>query len=258
MGTVYAAVDEVLERAVAVKVIRHDVTPPVDLASRFREEARAAAGFAHPHVVRIYDFGVDLDSRPFLVMELLDGDTLRQRLARGAPLPASEALQILRGVCAALSAAHGRGLVHRDLKPENIFLLRHAGGVVPKVLDFGLAKTFERTASFERAPARTSAGLLLGTLEYMAPEQVAGDEVSPAWDLWALGVIAFEMLTARHPFRQTIPAADRFRDTMSVSSADAALSEPLNALFRSALSTERARRPRDPLEFLAACEEVLV
>ena len=114
-------------------------------------------------------------------------------------------LHILRGVCSALAAAHSRALVHRDLKPENIYLQRHATGIVPKVLDFGLAKALHG----EQMPAdstelRTSAGMLLGTLEYMAPEQVAGDEINPAWDVWAVSVIAYEMLTGRHPFRRAV------------------------------------------------------
>ena len=203
MGAVYAAVDEALERPVAVKLIRDDLVGSVDLNARFRHEARAAAGFAHPHVVRVYDFGVDRDARAFLVMELLEGQTLRQRLAPRAPLDRSEVLHILRGVCSAISAAHTQGLVHRDLKPENIFLQRHDNGVLPKVLDFGLAKAFGAQWPHDRAKG-TDAGVLVGTLEYMAPEQAAGDVVSPAWDIWALGVITHEMLTGRHPFRRDV------------------------------------------------------
>src|SRR5207344_1343812 len=108
----------------AVKLIREDVVGPLDLVSRFRQEVLAAASIADPHVVSVYDFGIDRYQRPFLVMELLEGDTLRQRLASRVPLSTPETLHILRGVCAALSAAHAKGLVHRDLKPENIFLQR--------------------------------------------------------------------------------------------------------------------------------------
>ncbi len=203
MGAVYAAVDEALERPVAVKLIRDDLVGSVDLNTRFRHEARAAAGFAHPHVVRVYDFGVDRDARAFLVMELLEGQTLRQRLATHVPMDRLEVLGILRGVCSAISAAHAQGLVHRDLKPENIFLQRHENGVLPKVLDFGLAKAFGAQWPHDRAKG-TDAGVLVGTLEYMAPEQAAGDIVSPAWDIWALGVITHEMLTGQHPFRRSV------------------------------------------------------
>ena len=203
MGAVYAAIDEALERPVAVKLIRDDLIGSVDLNARFRREARAAAGFAHPNVVRVYDFGVDRDARAFLVMELLEGETLRQRLAPHVPLQRSEVLHILRGVCAAVGAAHQQGLVHRDLKPENIFFQRQETGVLPKVLDFGLAKAFGANWPLDRAKG-TDTGLLVGTLEYMAPEQAAGDVVSPAWDIWALGVITHEMLTGHHPFRRRI------------------------------------------------------
>ncbi len=260
MGTVYGGVDQVLERPVAVKLIRENVGGPLDLQSRFRREAQDAARFAHPHVVRVYDFGVDRHQRPFLVMELLEGDTLRQRLTGDVPLSVPEALQILRGVCDALSAAHGQSLVHRDLKPENIFLQRHASGVVPKVLDFGLAKAFTSQLPAERL-THSSAGLLVGTLDYMAPEQVAGDDVSPAWDVWALGVIAFEMLAARHPFRTKVEFVgnETVADQAVIDRLQSPhLSESAIGFFRVALSPERALRPADALGFLAACEQALL
>ena len=256
MGTVYQATDAVLERAVAVKVIRGDVIAPLDLAARFRQEARSAAAFAHPHVVRVYDFGDDACGSPFLVMELLEGSTLRQRLSSGTPLDAAEALPILRGVCAALAAAHARGLVHRDLKPENIFLQRHGSDVVPKVLDFGLAKPFAAPAAEGSTPSRgTTPGLLVGTLEYMAPEQVAGDEVDPRWDVWATTVIAYEMLTCGHPFRRQLTFGQSEPDPAGRQQTP--LSAAAAAFFTTALSTERAMRPADSLALLRACEDVL-
>ena len=261
MGTVYVAMDTALERPVAVKVIRDDVTSPLDLASRFRREARAAASFAHPHVVRVYDFGVERSGRPFLVMELLEGSTLRERLASGASMDRSEALQILRGVCSALAAAHARALVHRDLKPENIFLQRHASGIVPKVLDFGLAKARHGEQTPAGSTVRgTSAGILVGTPEYMAPEQVAGDDVNPAWDVWAVGIIAYEMLTGRHPFRQAVGfgQAGHSDDVATGGHAGrSALSPSLEAFFRRALSRDRSDRPANADDFLAAIEQAL-
>jgi len=269
MGTVYEALDDVLERRVAVKVLRDDIVGPAfgpgmptGLEARFRQEARAAAGFAHPHVVRIYDFGVDRDRRAFLVMELLEGETLRQRLASGRPMPADQVLPVIRGVCNALTAAHGRGLLHRDLKPENVFLQRHESGVLAKVLDFGLAKALVVGQPAAATHAATdSAGFLMGTLDYMAPEQVAGDVVSPSWDLWALAVIAYEMLTASHPFRRTIAVAGEAIESSKTASGlgrlDGALSDAAAAFFDRALSTDRTRRPGSPSEFLAECERVL-
>jgi eukaryotic-like serine/threonine-protein kinase len=187
-------------------------------------------------------------------MELLQGTTLRQRLASG-PLGVSESLHVMRGVCAALTAAHDQGLVHRDLKPENIFLQQHTSGVVPKILDFGLAKAFDA----ERRPAvGSSAGLLVGTLDYMSPEQVAGHDVSPEWDVWALGVIAYEMLTGVHPFRAVVFGGSVSTQGISAGALHhATLTEPANALFAAALSTDRARRPSSPGDFLAGCEQVL-
>ena len=164
-------------------------------------------------------------------------------------------------MCAALSAAHAQGLVHRDLKPENIFLQRDASGVVPKVLDFGLAKAFREHLSLSHPVSRrTSVGLLIGTFEYMAPEQVAGDEVDPSWDVWAVAIIAYEMITGSPPFRRqvTFDAGDGVTVRAEPFGAGIAeLPEAAAALFRAALSPERSSRPGGALEFLAACERTL-
>ena len=197
MGTVYVATDAALERRVAAKVIRDDLVGSVDAADRFRREARATAAFSHPNVVTVHDFGVDRDTRAFLVMELLEGTNLRDELTRQTRLPVDRSLRILRSVCAAVEAAHARDLVHRDLKPENIFLTRAPTGEVTKVLDFGIAKFVSATAASEAA---TAEGTVLGTVRYMSPEQLRGGTVQPAWDLWALTVVAYEMLAGAHPF----------------------------------------------------------
>jgi serine/threonine protein kinase len=210
--------------------------------------------------VRVYDFGVDRDRRAFLVMELLEGETLRQRLTAGAPYALDEARPILSGLCRGLAAAHGHGLVHRDLKPENIFLQGHDSGVVPKVLDFGLAKALapEWGTGSDR---QSSGGAIIGTLDYMSPEQIVGDAVDPSWDLWALGIITYEMLTTRHPFRQAVgpgandqgAAARRAGERL----ADGTLSRDAAAFFDLALSGVRAERPASAVEFFAAFERVL-
>ena len=261
MGAVYSATDEVLERAVAVKVIRTEQVAAADLAARFRHEARAAASFAHPHVVRIYDFGVDRAGRPFLVMELLDGYTLRERLARTGRMQASEVLHVVRGVCSAVSAAHDRGLVHRDLKPENIFLQTVPSGCVPKVLDFGVAKALDqREVATGSAAFGTAAGVLVGTLEYMAPEQVVGDEVSRSWDVWALSVVTYEMLTGRHPFRRAVTVGmpeDAEHVTAHGGGDHPPVPRCVQAFFHRALSPDRVQRPPDADTFLADIERVL-
>jgi serine/threonine-protein kinase len=197
MGTVYEATDTALERRVAVKVIHDSLVGSAEAAERFRSEARVAASFAHPNVVTVYDFGSVAETRAFLVMELLEGVTLREELhaqPRSAP---GRVVEIMRGVCAAVQAAHRRHLVHRDLKPENIFLSRGEAGEVPKVLDFGVAKFLPAA---DLATANTQSGMVVGTLAYMAPEQLRGQPVDPAWDLWALAVVTYEMLTGVHPF----------------------------------------------------------
>jgi tRNA A-37 threonylcarbamoyl transferase component Bud32 len=204
MGTVYAASDTALERGVAVKVIREDLVGSAEAAERFRQEGRVAASFAHPNVVTIYDFGVIDRNRAFLVMELLEGATLREALRPQKCFAPGEVLSILRDVCAALEAAHHRQLVHRDLKPENIFLVRGERGDIAKVLDFGIAKFLSTTT--QQRTADTAPGALLGTPRYMSPEQWLGQQPQPAWDLWAVAVVAYEMLTGAHPFGAKSPA----------------------------------------------------
>ena len=200
MGTVYKATDTSLERAVAVKLIREDLVTSSDAAERFRREAKAAASFAHPNLVTVHDFGVDSDTRVFLVMELLEGSTLRQRFERQKKFATEQVLQILGGVCAGLEAAHEHGLIHRDLKPENIFLAQSGGGEMAKILDFGLAKFLASPTNSAAATVDTVPGVLLGTPQYMSPDQLSGEVPSVPWDIWALAVIAYEMLTGAHPF----------------------------------------------------------
>ena len=261
MGAVYSATDTVLERAIAVKVIRSEQIAAADLAVRFRREARAAASFAHPHVVRVYDFGLDRTGRPFLVMELIEGSTLRERLAGTGRMESREVLHVLRGVCSAVSAAHSRGLVHRDLKPENIILQTVATGVVPKVLDFGIVKTLDQgQVATGSGGLGTGTGVLVGTLEYMAPEQVAGDEVSPSWDVWALSVVAYEMLAGRHPFRRGVMVGMTDSPTHIAAGSGAEhppLPRRVEAFFQRALSPDRVQRPPDADTFLREIEQVL-
>ncbi|MFZ0420050.1 MAG: protein kinase [Candidatus Sulfotelmatobacter sp.] len=203
MGTVYKATDTFLERAVAVKLIREDLVTSSDAAERFRREAKAAASFAHPNLVTVHDFGVDSDTRVFLVMELLEGFTLRQRLEQQKKFAPQPILQVLAGVCAGLEAAHENGLIHRDLKPENIFLVHSGQAEAAKILDFGLAKFLMSPTDPAAATVDTVTGVLMGTPQYMSPDQLNGENASAAWDLWALSVITYEMLTGTHPFPAT-------------------------------------------------------
>lgn len=254
MGTVYKATDTSLERAVAVKLIRDELVTSSDAAERFKREAKAAASFAHPNLVIVHDFGVDSDTRVFLVMELLEGFTLRQRLEQQKKFAPQQIWHVLGGVCAGLEAAHERGLVHRDLKPENIFLAQGSEGEVTKILDFGLAK-FLVSPSASAATMDTVAGVLMGTPQYMSPDQLSGEAASPAWDIWALAVITYEMLTGTHPFPATSVGQMQYsivhgRFTPLSTHLPEAPAE-WQQFFEQALSPKTAARPQSAKEFVS-------
>jgi len=244
MGTVYTATDTALERAVAAKVMRLEMTGVTGAVARFQREARAAASFAHPNVVTVHDFGMTSGgAQAFLVMELLQGRTLRDALRTGGPIAAAHTLAILEGVCAGVDAAHQLRLVHRDLKPENIFLCARADREVAKILDFGIAKALPATAPSGESDLMTGGGLL-GTIEYMAPEQLRGEDPHPAWDLWALAVIAYEMLTGSHPFAGAAVADTPRLGSYRGFAADRLAGVPACApLFTRALAMDPSQRP---------------
>ena len=196
MGKVYRASDVSLDRTVAVKMIRDEFFSDLRTLEQFRRESRVVASFSHPNVVTVHDFGVDSNQRAFLVMELLEGVTLREELSSKRRLTPLRMLELFKPICAGVSAAHARDLVHRDLKPENIFLVRGAPDLV-KITDFGIAKFVAQVSSDTGA---TLTGIFVGTLPYMSPEQLRGGSISTRWDLWALSVIAFESLCGVQPF----------------------------------------------------------
>ncbi len=199
MGVVFLARDRTLDRPVALKFLSNELQEDATARRRFVREAKAAAALDHPYICKIYETG-EADGRPFIAMEYVRGETLAARLA-GEPLPLNAALRIATEVAEALETAHGEGLVHRDLKPSNIMLT--SGGHV-KVLDFGLAK---RAASGEGGDAATAselteAGTVRGTVAYMSPEQVRGQTVDARSDIFAFGVVLYELLTGVHPFQK--------------------------------------------------------
>ena len=257
MGTVYQATDLALERQVAVKVVRDDVPSDDDLGERFRREALAEAGFAHPNIVTVHDFGV-VDSCAFLVMELLEGVSLREELDRSKKLPVSRCLEILSGVCAGIDAAHQRHLVHRDIKPENIFLARAGTQVVPKVLDFGIAKFLP---SAPQPSNQTAAGFVIGSANYMAPEQFCGDTVDAGADIWALAVVTYEMLTGAHPFPSATMAENRaavlFGRFTPIASHLPDAPPSLQDFFALALAPDPKARRLSAREFYAELERTL-
>ena len=187
MGEVWEADDTLLGRRVAIKVLVEELAGDRVAVRRFRREARATAKLDHPNVIRVYDF---IDGEvPFLVLELLEGHTLADRLRRDGALPPAEAARIAAAVADGLDAAHRAGIIHRDIKPSNIMLT--AGGGV-KVMDFGIAAAWEAHS--------TTGQQLLATASYTAPERIMGGRASPAGDLYSLGVVLYEMLTGRPPF----------------------------------------------------------
>jgi eukaryotic-like serine/threonine-protein kinase len=190
MGSVWEAEDSVLHRRVAVKVLADVLAADHRFVERFRREARAAAGLSHPNVAGVFDYGED-DGTQFMVMELIDGETLAQRLQRVGHLPPEEATRVAADVGDALESAHRAGLVHRDVKPANI-MLTHRGDV--KVMDFGIAAAAWATPL-------TASGATLGTAVYISPEQASGKRATPVSDVYSLGVVLYEMLAGRPPFR---------------------------------------------------------
>jgi non-specific serine/threonine protein kinase len=190
MGVVYEAVDTKLDRTVALKFLPPESTRDPDAKARFVHEAKAASAIDHPNVCSIHEIDETEDGQLFLAMARYEGETLKDRIARG-PLPLDEALDITRQVAEGLTEAHARDIVHRDIKPANIFITE---GGLAKILDFGLAK-------LEGLTQLTQEGTTLGTAHYMSPEQVGGQEVDHRSDLWCLGVVLYEMATGRVPFQ---------------------------------------------------------
>ena len=198
MGAVYRAQHSVLERAVAVKLLRSDLSTNQELVTRFINEAKAASAIRHPGIIEVLDFGHADDGRAYLVMEFLEGQSLSHRIESRRRLSATETAHIARGIASALSAAHAKGIVHRDLKPDNVFLVADPDtetGERPKVLDFGIAKLSDAAVRF------TQTGALMGTPLYMAPEQArAAGGIDQRADLYSLGCIMYEMLVGEPPF----------------------------------------------------------
>jgi eukaryotic-like serine/threonine-protein kinase len=206
MGRVYSATHVAMRKRVALKVLRAELTQLPEVMERFAREARAAAHINHPHVAAATDFGELPNGAVFLVLEFVEGITLRSVVEQGA-LPLRRALSIVRQIASALQAAHALSIVHRDLKPENVMLVTSDSGEdFVKVLDFGVAKvpidfTGNPDASIAQGTQITKAGMVFGTPDYMAIEQALGHDVDGRADLYSLGVIAFELITGRRPFR---------------------------------------------------------
>ena len=196
MGAVYRAENLRIGKQVAIKVLLRGHRKGSDAEKRFIREARIAGALGHPGIVEIYDLGTLENGVPFQVMELLEGETLAARIKHEGALDIDEGLDIAEQVLSALDVAHARGVIHRDLKPDNVFLALKGEHAIAKLLDFGISKTLG-----EETLALTQTGMVVGTPYYLAPEQARGESVDARSDVWAMGVLLYEALTGRLPYR---------------------------------------------------------
>ena len=251
MGEVWLAEDSRLKRKIALKLLPAPFTADTERVRRFEREARAASALNHPNILTIHEIG-QADGAHFIATEFVEGQTLRQRLQQST-IPINEALDIARQIASALSAAHTAGIVHRDIKPENV-MLRPDGYV--KVLDFGLARITQRgattdgshapTQSIQTDPGQTAPGMIMGTVGYMSPEQVRGEELDARTDIFSLGVVFYEMLAGNRPFKGATTAdaiaALLEREPAPLSANLPEVPAALQQIVSRALAKDRARR----------------
>ena len=239
MARVFEAVDTRLDRLVAIKVLDPELARNPDFEARFVREARSAARLSHPHVVAVFDQGRDGDLL-YLVMERIVGPTLRQVLREDGPFGVDRALVVVGEVCSALQAAHAAGLVHRDVKPENVLLGTDANGQqIVKVTDFGLARAVTDTTA-------TTRGVVLGTVSYLAPEQVSSGRVDERTDVYAVGILLFELVTGRRPYSGDNPLQVAYQhvnsDVPAPSSVAAGVPAEVDAIVRHATRRDPSER----------------
>jgi serine/threonine-protein kinase len=247
MASVYEATDTRLDRTVAVKVMHPGLGDDEDFAARFVREARAAARLNHPHVVGVYDQGDDTSDGTdtvFLVMEYVPGHTLRDVIRKESPMTPARALALLEPVVSALAAAHRAGLIHRDVKPENVLIADEAHGGQVKVADFGLAKAVSADTQHT-----ATGGVLIGTVSYLAPELVVDGRADARADVYAVGVVLYELLTGRKPHEGESPIQVAYRhvhhDVPLPSLAEPRIPDYVDALVARSTSRDRSQRPAD-------------
>ncbi len=260
MGAVFRATQLPVERPVAVKLLRASEASEA-LATRFRREARAIAALRHPQIVQLIEFGEAESGEHYLVMELIEGRTLEAVIASDAPLPEQRVARIGAGIAKGLACAHDGGVVHRDLKPANIMLTDHAGERdFVRILDFGIAQLAgpEAAASFDL----TGTNAILGTPRYLSPEQARGEAVVPQTDLYALGLVLYELLTGRSPFDASsltgwLMAHVQEEPAPLVGSDGRSLAGALPALVLRCLAKDPSQRPESARAVLAALEQIV-
>jgi serine/threonine protein kinase len=265
MATVYRARHLAFGEIVAIKLVGPKLAHDADFLKRFRTEAVVTRKLQHPNAVRVEDLDTTEDGRPFIVMEFVNGRSLREVIRTEGALPLPRAVAIARQACAALAAAHAIGITHRDIKPDNILLTPSPGGDIVKVLDFGIAKVKEGSFDTGEGYTPTQTGMVMGTPQYISPEQAMGKrgaEVDGRSDLYSLGVVLYEMVTGRLPFSsdtamgmilhhlQTAPTPPQ------IARADLSIPGPLSDLLMKALQKDRDRRFGSADEMLAALDSV--
>ena len=250
MSTVYRATDETLQRQVAIKLMNREIASDSDQLERFRREARAVAQLSHPHIVGVIDYGED-DGRPYIVFEYVEGETLKERIRRTGRLPTTEAVAYAIEIARALGVAHARHIVHRDVKPQNV-LIDEEGSA--KVTDFGIARTLDEEGL-------TADGRVLGTTDYVSPEQALGRPVTGQSDLYSLGIVLYEMLTGEVPFKgenQVAVAMKHVREELpDVQAKRPEVSSALAAIVDTATAKRVEDRYADDAELIADLEDVL-
>jgi eukaryotic-like serine/threonine-protein kinase len=250
MSTVYRALDETLERRVAIKLLNREVSSDSDELERFRREARAVAQLSHPHIVGVIDAGED-EGRPYIVFEYVEGETLKERIRRLGRLPIPEAVAYAIEIARALGAAHARHIVHRDVKPQNVLI---DGEGSAKVTDFGIARTLDEEGL-------TADGRVIGTTDYVSPEQALGHPVTGQSDLYSLGIVLYEMLTGEVPFKgdnQVAVAMKHVREPLpDVQRARPEISAALASVVDRATAKQPSERYRDDAELIADLEDAL-
>jgi len=248
MSNVYKATDRILERQVAVKILAEHLSDDERFVARFRREALAVARLIHPNIVQVYDSGVD-DGRHYIVMEYVAGRSGAQILQRHGPVDPDTAAEIGIQACAGLDYAHRRGIIHRDVKPGNLMITGGpvgSGDLVVKLTDFGIARAIEQTRI-------TQVGSVVGTAAYLSPEQVRGDEATPATDVYALGVVLYQFLTGRLPYEGSSLAELAVRQQnekpLPPNTYNSEVPQPLSAAVLRALEGDTSRRYASADEF---------
>lgn len=250
MAQVYRAHDKFLGRDVALKILREQYSEDEQFVERFRQEAQSAASLSHPNIVQIYDRGRSKDGRYYIVMEHVPGGTLKEHIQSRGPLEADSAAEVIAQIAAALRVAHRRGIVHRDVKPHNV-LVTKKGDV--KVADFGIAQAASATTISQTSQ-------VLGTVNYMSPEQAMGEPATPANDLYSVGVVLYEMLTGKVPFKAGSPAAISMKHMNEPPRPPKELNpevpEGMNALVMKLLSKDPEARHADAGELVEDLERL--